>query len=144
MLHVPYKGIPQAIADTMAGEVQLTYAVMPAALPHVQSGRLRALGVSGPKRSPSLPDVPSISEAVPGYATLGWYSVVAPIGTPNAILDKVSAEIVKAVKEPEFLALLRTIGTDVVGGGRAELDAFRRDQRKQISELVKAAGVDVK
>ena len=144
MLHVPYKGIPQAIADTMAGEVQLTYAVMPAGLPHVQSGRLRALGVSSPKRSASLPDVPSISETVPGYATLGWYSIVAPVGTPSAILDKVSAEIVKAVKEPEFGALLRTIGTDVVGGGRAELDAFRRDQRKQISELVKAAGVDVK
>ena len=74
---------------------------------------------------------------------LGWYSIVAPTGTPKAILDKVSAEIVKAVKEPEFGARLRTIGTDVVGGGRAELDAFRLDQRKRISELVKAAGVKI-
>jgi tripartite-type tricarboxylate transporter receptor subunit TctC len=144
MLHVPYKGIPQAIADTMAGEVQLTYAVMPAALPHVQSGRLRALGVTGPKRSVSLPEVPSISELVPGYGMWGWYSIVAPDGTPRGILDKASAEIVAAVKEPEFGAKLRTIGTDVVGGGRGELDAFRASERKRITELVKAAGVEIR
>jgi tripartite-type tricarboxylate transporter receptor subunit TctC len=140
MLHVPYKGIPQAILDTIAGEVQLTYAVAPAALPALQGNRLRALGVTSPKRSASLPDVPSISEFVPGYDMLGWYSIVAPVGTPPAILAKVSAELVKAVKEPEFDARLRTIGTDVVGGGRAELDAWRKGQRKKITELVKASG----
>jgi tripartite-type tricarboxylate transporter receptor subunit TctC len=144
MLHVPYKGVPQAIADTMAKEVHLTYAVVPAALPALQGGRLRALGVTSPKRSASLPDVPSISETVPGYDMLGWYSIVAPTGTPNAILDKVSAELVKAVKEPEFGEQLRTLGTDTVGGSRAELDAFRQAQRKKITELVKASGVDVK
>ena len=144
MLHVPYKGIPQAIADTMANEVQLTYAVLPAALPQIQSGRLRALGVTTPKRSASLPDVPAIAEVVPGYGMWGWYSIVAPRGTPNAIVEKVSAEVVKAVKEPEFNAQMRTIGTDVVGGGRAELDAFRASERKRITELVKAAGVEIK
>ena len=144
MLHVPYKGIPQAIADTMANEVQLTYAVLPAALPQTQAGRLRALGVTTPKRSASLPDVPAIAEVVPGYAMWGWYSLVAPTGTPNAIVDKVSAEIVRAVKEPEFGAQMRTIGTDVVGGGRAELDAFRASERKRITELVKAAGVEIR
>jgi tripartite-type tricarboxylate transporter receptor subunit TctC len=144
MLHVPYKGIPQAILDTIAGEVQLTYAVMPAALPQIQSGRLRALGVTSPKRSASLPDVPSISEVVPGYAMIGWYSVVAPTGTPAAVLAKASAEVVKTVREPEFGEQLRVLGTDVVGGTRAELDAFRRSERKRISELVKASGVDIK
>jgi tripartite-type tricarboxylate transporter receptor subunit TctC len=144
MLHVPYKGIPQAILDTIAGEVQLTYAVMPAALPQIQSGRLRALGVTSPKRSASLPDVPSISEVVPGYAMIGWYSLVAPTGTPAAVLAKASAEVVKAVKEPEFGEQLRILGTDVVGGTRADLDAFRRSERKRISELVKAADVDIK
>jgi tripartite-type tricarboxylate transporter receptor subunit TctC len=144
MLHVPYKGIPQAIADTMAGEVQLTYAVLPAALPQIQSGRLRALGVTSPKRSVSLPDVPAISEVVPGYAMIGWYSVVAPTGTPVAVLSKVSGEVVKTVKEPEFGEQLRVLGTDVVGGTRADLDAFRRSERKRISELVKAADVDIK
>jgi len=144
MLHVPYKGIPQAILDTIAGEVQLTYAVVPAALPQIQSGRLRALGVTSPKRSPSLPDVPSISEVVPGYAMIGWYSLVAPTGTPVAVLAKASAEVVKTVKEPEFGEQLRILGTDVVGGARADLDAFRRNERKRITELVKASGVEIK
>jgi tripartite-type tricarboxylate transporter receptor subunit TctC len=141
---VPYKGIPQAILDTIAGEVQLTYAVLPAALPQIQSGRLRPLGVTSPKRSQSLPDVPAISEVVPGYAMIGWYSLVAPTGTPVAVLSKVSGEVVKTVKEPEFGEQLRVLGTDVVGGTRADLDAFRRSERKRISELVKASGVDIR
>ena len=144
MLHVPYKGIAQAIGDTIAREVHLTYAVLPAALPHIQGGRLRALGVTSRKRAPLIPDIPSISEVVPGYETLGWYSLVAPAGTPASILDKVSAEVVRAVKEPEFGEQLKGLGTETVGSTRAELDAFRRDQRKKIAELVKAAGVDAK
>jgi tripartite-type tricarboxylate transporter receptor subunit TctC len=144
MLHVPYKGIPQALADTLAGDTQLTYAVYPAARPHIDSGRLRALGVTTPRRSPSLPDVPAIAEAVPGYAMFGWYSLVAPIGTPDAVLQKASAEVIKAVKEPDFGEKLKTQGIEVVGGGRKELDAFRRDERRRISELVKASGVDLK
>ncbi len=144
MLHVPYKGIAQAIVDTLAGEMQLTYAVLPAARPHIESGRLRALGVTTPKRAATLPDVPSISEVVPGYAMFGWYSLVAPAGTPAAILARASAEVVKLVKEPEFGEQLKGLGLNLVGGGRAELDEFRRDERKRISELVKAAGVEVK
>src|SRR5262245_24886345 len=144
MLHVPYKGIAQALADTLAGETQLTYAVYPAARPHIDSGRLRALGVTTPKRSPSLPDVPAIAEAVPGYAMFGWYSLVAPIGTPNAVLDQVSREVTRAVKEPDFGEKLKTQGIEVVGGGRKELDAFRAEERRRITELVKASGVDLK
>ena len=144
MLHVPYKGVPQALADTLAREVHLTYAVVPAALPMVQSGRLRALGVTSRNRSASLPDVPSISESVPGYDMFGWYSIVAPSGVPAPILDKVSAEMVKAAKEPEFAEQLKGLGIELVGSTRAELDAFRRDQTKKISELVKASGVDLK
>ena len=144
MLHVPYKGVPQALADTMAREVHLTYAVVAAALPMIQSGRLRPLGVTSKKRSAMLPDVPSISETVPGYDMFGWYSLVAPMGTPSAILDRVNAEVVKAVKEPEFGEQLKGIGIELVGSSRAELDTFRREQTKRISELVKASGVDLK
>ena len=144
MLHVPYTGIAQAIADTIAGEVQLTYAVLPAALPHIQGGRLRALGVTTPKRSALIPDVPSISEAVPGYAMYGWYSLVAPTGTPNAILNKVSAEVVQAVKEPAFGERLKSLGVDTVGSTRAELDTWRQNETKRISELVKVSGAKQK
>jgi tripartite-type tricarboxylate transporter receptor subunit TctC len=144
MLHVPYKGVAQAIADTMAKEVHLTYAVLPAARPHIESGRLRALGVTSPKRSPSLPDVPAISEVVPGYQMFGWYSIVAPKGTSEPILAKASAEIVKIVKEPAFGEKLKTLGIEVVGGSRKELDEFRRNERKRITELVKSSGVEAK
>jgi len=144
MLHVPYKGVAQAIADTLSNEVQLTYAVMPAARPHIESGRLRAVGVTSPKRSPLFPDVPSISEFVPGYSMLGWYSLVAPTGTPDAILEKTSLEVVKAAKDPAFGERLKFLGTEIIAGGRAELDTFRREQRKLIGDLVKSTGVSIK
>ena len=144
MLHVPYKGVAQALADTLAREVHLTYAVVAAALPTIQPGRLRALGVTSRKRSAMLPDVPSISETVPGYEMFGWYSLVAPAGTPQEVLAKVSAEVVKAVREPEFAEQLKGLGIELVGSTRPELDEFRRDQTKRIGELVKASGVTLK
>ena len=145
MLHVPYKGVPQAIADTMAKEVHLTYAVLPAVQPMIQAGRVRPLGVTTPKRAALLPDVPAIGEVVPGYQMFGWYSLVAPTGTPTAILDKINAESVKAIKDPELTQQLKTLGVEIAAGSRADLDAFRRDERKRISELVKAlGGVDLK
>lgn len=144
MLHVPYKGVPQAITDTLANEVQITYAVLPAAYPHIQGGRLRALGVTTAKRAPLIPDVPAIGEAVPGYAMNAWYSVVAPTGTPAAILNQVSAEMAKAVKEPAFGERLKSSGVSIVGSDRAGLDAWRRDENKRIVELVKISGAKAK
>jgi tripartite-type tricarboxylate transporter receptor subunit TctC len=144
MLHVPYKGVPQALADTMAKEVHLTYGVVPAVISAIQAGRVRALGVTSPKRNGLLPDVPSISEALPGYQTLGWYSVTSPVGTPESVLATASAAVQKACKEPQFGEQLKGLGLDMACTTRAELDAFRRQQRKQIHEVVKMAGVDAK
>jgi tripartite-type tricarboxylate transporter receptor subunit TctC len=144
MLHVPYKGVAQALADTAAKEVHLTYAVISAAMPMITPGRVRALGVTSKKRSAMLPDVPSVSETVPGYDLFGWYSLVAPTGTPVAILDKASAEMVKAVKDPEFGEQLKVLGIEIIGSTRAELDSFRREQTKRIQGLVKTAGTDLK
>jgi len=141
MLHVPYKGIAQAIADTLAQEVQLTYAVMPAAIPHLQSKRLHPLGVTTKYRSELFPDIPSISETLPGYETMGWYSIVAPKGTPEPILNLVSAEILKATNDPAFKATLTKLGSVVAGSDRAGLDAHRSSQSKIIAELVKVSGV---
>jgi tripartite-type tricarboxylate transporter receptor subunit TctC len=140
MLHVPYKGVPQAIADAMANEVQLTYAVVPAAMPHVQSGRLRALGVTTPTRAPLLPDVPSISEMVPGYAMYGWYSIVAPTGTPAAVLNQASSEMVRVMKEPAFGERLKALGVDLVAGDRQTLDKWRAEELQRIRAVVKMAG----
>ncbi len=144
MLHVPYKGVPQAITDTLANEVQITYAVLPAAFPHIQGGRLRPLGVTTAKRAALIPDVPAIGEIVPGYAMNAWYSVVAPTRTPVAIMNKVSAEMAKAVKEPAFGERLKSSGIDIVGSDRAGLDAWRRDENKRISELVRISGAKEK
>lgn len=140
MLHVPYKGVPQSIADTLANEVQVTYAVLPAAYPHIQGGRLRALGVTTAKRATLIPDVPAIGEVVPGYAMNAWYSVVARTGTPAAIMNGISAEMAKAVKEPAFGEKLKSLGIDIVGSDRADLDAWRSEENKRISELVKISG----
>jgi tripartite-type tricarboxylate transporter receptor subunit TctC len=143
MLHVPYKGVAQALLDTIANEIQMQFAVYPAAWPQVSSGRLRALGVSTAKRAPGLPNVPAIVETVPGYVNFGWYSIVAPKGTPRAVLAKASAEIVKAAREPAFGERLKVLGIEIIGGGRKELDDFRRSERKRLTELVKATGISI-
>ena len=144
MLHVPYKGIAQAVSDVAAREIHAAFAVVPAAMPMVQGGRVRALAVSTRKRAPLLPDVPSIAESVPGFETFGWYALVAPAGTPAAVLEKISAEVVKSVKEPEFGELLKVLGIETVGGTPAELDAFRRAESKRMGDIVKSANLDVK
>jgi tripartite-type tricarboxylate transporter receptor subunit TctC len=110
----------------------------------IQSGRVRPLGVTTPKRAAMLPDVPAIGETVKGYQMFGWYSLVAPTGTPAAILEKANAASVAAVKEPEFTQQLKMLGIDVVASSRAGLDTFRREERKRITELVKGTDIDVK
>lgn len=144
MQHVPYKGVAQALLDTMANEIQMQFAVYPAAYPHVSSGRLRGLGVSTTKRAPGLPDLPVIADTVPGYVNFGWYSVVAPKGTPPAVVTKASAEIVKAARAPAFGERLRVLGIEIIAGGRRELDDFRAKERKRLTEIVKASGISIK
>lgn len=143
-LHVPYKGIPQAVADVVAREVHFANPVLPVALPFVQSGRLRALGVTTRKRAALLPDIPPVADTLPGFENFGWYALVLPMGTPQDVLAKVSAEVVKAVKEPQFSEQLKSLGLDLVGTSRAEFDAFRRNETKRLGDIVKASGVDLK
>lgn len=140
ILHVPYKAITQAMIDVIGNEIQLCFAVFPVAKPHADTGRLRALGVTTAKRAPGLPDVPAIGETVPGYDTFGWYSVVAPRGTPEAVLAKASAEVVKGIQQPVFGEKLKFQGIEITAGGRKELDQFRAIERKRFIELVKATG----
>jgi tripartite-type tricarboxylate transporter receptor subunit TctC len=143
MLHVPYKGVAGALIDTIANEIQMQFAVYPAAWPHVSSGRLRAIGVGTAKRAPGLPNVPTVGETVPGYVNFGWYSIIAPKGTPRAVLEKASAEIVKAAREPAFGERLKTLGIEIIAGGRKELDDFRAAERKRVTEIVKISGISI-
>jgi tripartite-type tricarboxylate transporter receptor subunit TctC len=143
-LHVPYKGIPQALADVVAREVHFATPVLAVALPLVQSGRLRALGITTRKRAALLPEVPAVADTLPGFENFGWYALVVPTGTPQDVLAKVSAEVVKAVKEPQFAEQLKSLGIDLVGNSRAEFDTFRRNETKRVGDIVKASGVDLK
>ncbi len=143
MLHVPYKGVAPALLDTIANEIQMQFAVYPAGKPHIDSGRLRGLGISTAKRAPGLPNIPPIAETVPGYVTFGWYAMVAPKGTPEAVLAKASTEIVKAAREPAFGERLKVLGIEIIGGGRKELDDFRAAERKRLTDLVKATGISI-
>jgi tripartite-type tricarboxylate transporter receptor subunit TctC len=144
MLHVPYKGVAPALIDAIANEIQMQFAVYPAGKPHVDSGKLRGLGVSSAKRAPGLPNLPPIAETVPGFVTFGWYSIVAPKGTPEAVLAKAEVELVQAARAPAFGERLRTLGIEIIAGGRKELDKFRAEERKRLSQLVKETGISIK
>lgn len=111
MTHIPYKADSQALPDLLAGNVQLMFMFQTSALPQVKGGRLRALAVSTPTRSPAAPELPTVAEAgVPGYDFNGWFGLFAPAGTPKAVVDKLNAAAVKAVQSPELKAKLIEAG----------------------------------
>jgi tripartite-type tricarboxylate transporter receptor subunit TctC len=111
MTHIPYKADSQALPDLLAGNVQLMFMFQTSALPQVKAGKLRALAVSTPTRSPAAPELPTVAEAgVPGYDFNGWFGLFAPAGTPKAVVDKLNAAAVKAVQSPELKAKLIEAG----------------------------------
>lgn len=117
IIHVPYKGAGPALIDVMAGQVHLTFASVISSLPHVRSGRLRALAVTGARRSSVLPDLPTVSEAgINGYSTTTWYGVLAPAATDAKIIGKLNADIKKALASPEVHKRFLSDGADAVGG----------------------------
>jgi tripartite-type tricarboxylate transporter receptor subunit TctC len=140
MLHVPYKGVTPALTDTVAGQVQMVISVIPAILSTMKAGRVRALGVTSAKRTPLVPDLPTIAESVPGYEFIGWYGLAAPARTPAAVLSKLNAEVVKALKAPEFQERFATLGAEPLGSTQQELAVFIREQTEKMRAAVKASG----
>ena len=112
-VQVPYKGSAPGVTDLLAGNVQFMFNALPSMLQHVKAGKLRALGVSGAKRAPQLPDVPTIKETVPGYEVTTWYSFVAPAGTPKAVVDRLNREISAIMVKPDVAKQLHEHGLDV-------------------------------
>ena len=144
LTHVPYKGAPQAVTDLIGGSVNLMFNSIPPALQHIKAGRLRMLGVSSAKRSPQLPDVPTISEAgVAGYESITWFGLLAPAKTPPAIIARLHTELVKVVRAPEMRAQLEIQGYDPVGGSAAEFTAFIRAESEKYKKVVKLSGAKV-
>jgi len=141
VLHVPYKGVTPAMVDTVSGQVQFVISVIPAVLPTIRSGKLRALGITSAKRSTLAPDLPTIAETVPGYEFIGWYSLMAPAKTPQAIVAKLNQELVKVLKTPEFQERLSALGAEPMSSTPKEMGAYLVAQQEKMRKAVKEAGV---
>jgi tripartite-type tricarboxylate transporter receptor subunit TctC len=143
--HVPYKGAAPAVADTMGGHVHMTFAPVAAAVPPVEAGKLRALGISSLKRSRTLPNVPTIDEAgVKGYEAGGWNAMLAPANTPRDIVLKVNQAVRAALDSPRVQDLLAKSGTEAVPGTPEEFDRFLKSEVEKWGKVVRAAGLHLK
>jgi tripartite-type tricarboxylate transporter receptor subunit TctC len=142
MVHVPYKGIAPALTDLLGGEVQLMFGTVVALVPHIQSGKLRALAVTGKKRSALLPDVPTLRESgLPEYEAGSWYGIEAPAGTPRPIIEQLNAVIVKALRQPDVAKRLATEGAEVIGSTPEEFGAHIKAELERVAKIVRAAGI---
>jgi tripartite-type tricarboxylate transporter receptor subunit TctC len=142
MVHVPYRGSTPALVDLLAGQVQLMFDVTPSSLPHVKAGRLRPLGVTSPTRLDALPDVPPVSDFLPGYQAAGWIGFGAPRGTPPAIIEKLSKEINAAVADPQIKARLADLGgTTLPTGSPGEFGAYIAAETEKWAKVVQFAGI---
>ena len=144
MVHVPYKGIAPAMTDLMGGEVQLMFGTVVALVPHIQAGKLRALAVTGKKRSALLPEIPTLRESgLPEYEAGSWYGIEAPAGTPRPIIDQLNAAMVKALKQPEVARRLALDGAEVIGSTPEEFGAHIKAELERVGHVVRAAGIQI-
>jgi tripartite-type tricarboxylate transporter receptor subunit TctC len=142
IMHVPYKGGGPALVDTMAGQVQMSFPVLSAALPQVQAGKLRALAVTGPRRSPLMPDVPTMAEAgLPNYVFETWFIVSAPAGTPKDVLARLNQTLNAALAQPELKARLIKEGFEPLTMSPAQADAMLRKEMVRWAAQIKQAGI---
>ncbi len=143
--HIPYKGAPQAITDLIGGSgVSLMFNSIPPVLQHIKAGRLRMLGVSSAKRSPQLPEVPTVAESgVPGYESVTWFGLLAPAKTSATIVRRLNELLVNVVRAPELKAQFESQGYDPVGSSAAEFTTFIRGEAEKYSRVVKSSGAKV-
>lgn len=142
MTHVPYKGGGPSVIALIAGEIQVGFNTAPVAVPQIKGGKIRALAVTSAKRNPALPDVPSVAEAgVPGYDMILWYGAVAPAGTPPVAVNRLNAEINKAIKQPDVQQRLASLGADPLGGSAAEFGRYIKSEIAKYTKVVREAGL---
>ncbi len=144
IVHVPYKGAPQAVTDVLAGHMNMMFNSVSPIVGHIKSGKIRVLGIASLQRSPQLPDVPTINESgVPGFEAVNWFGMFAPAKTPKAIITRVNAAVVKAVKTPELQAQFISLGADPVGSSVEEFAAFVRRDLEKYARIVKISGAKI-
>ena len=143
-VHVPYKGTAPSITDLVGGRVSVTAASAISTMQHVRAGRLRALAVCAAKRSPSVPELPTIAEAaIPGYAVDQWYALLAPAGTPRDVVTKLYGEVAKMVADPPTRDRLLSMGLDPVGSAPDEFATYLKAETTKWGELIREAGIKV-
>ncbi len=142
MVHVPYKGAAPAVVDLLGGQIQLMFAPIATALPHIKSGKLRALGVTTLRRSSVMPDVPTIAESgLPGYDQTVWNGLAGPANMPPAVVAKLHAAVVKAVGSQELRANFASVGSDALSDTPAEFTAFVAEEITKWAKLVRDVGL---
>jgi tripartite-type tricarboxylate transporter receptor subunit TctC len=141
LTHVPYKGESAALTDLMGGQIQMVAANLGAAINLVKEGKIRALAVTSPERSPQLPDVPSASEFVPGFKSTGWFGLLAPAGTPREVIDKVQRDSAKALASDDFRARLAQLGMAPVANTPAEFAAAMREEGARWGKVISERGL---
>ncbi len=143
IVHVPYKGAGPAMPDLIAGQVQLSFITYTAAGPHIKTGRLRALGVTTAKRSPTLPDLPAIGETVAGYDSAVWYGFAAPAGTPPEIVSKLNTEVLRVLAAPDFRSRITLEAVSPIGSTPEEFGSFMKSEIVRWAKVVRDSGAKV-
>jgi tripartite-type tricarboxylate transporter receptor subunit TctC len=144
LVHVPYKGSPQAMTDLLAGRVQLMFAPASTALPHIKAGTLRALASSGAQRAGAAPDLPTIAESgLPGFDTSLWFGLLAPVATPREIVDRLNREVARVLAEPAVRSQFAAQGIDVMSGTPEQFAAHIREETAKWARVVQASGAKI-
>jgi tripartite-type tricarboxylate transporter receptor subunit TctC len=144
MVHVPYKGGPPALTGLIAGETQVMFETGPGALPHVRTGKLKAIAVGGSTRSSGAPEVPTVAESgLPGFEAVAWICMAAPAGTPQAIVNKLRGDIVKVLAMPDVKERFIALGADPVGNTPEEFSAYLKAEIAKWGKVVRESGAKV-
>ena len=141
MVHVAYKGSAPSLTDLLGGQVQVSFATMPASIEFIRTGRLRALAVTTATRSPALPEVPTVGEFVPGYEVSTWYGVCARMGTPAAVIDKINKEINAGLADPTMKARLADLGGITIAGSPDDFGKLIADETEKWGKVIRAANI---
>jgi len=140
MQHIPYKGSGQATTALLGGEIDLLFSTMPPAVPHVKAGKMRALAVTTLKRSPVLPDVPTMNDTVKGFESDNWYGMFFPMGTSRDIITRYHGEMMKVLKDPDVRTLMERDGSEPLGSTPEEFGAYFRREVEKYAKVIKASG----
>lgn len=143
MLHVPYKGAGPALVDLMAGSVHVLFDNLPSSAGHIKGGRLRALAVTSAQREPSMPDIPTVAETVPGYEATAWFGIGVPKGTPRDVIDKLNAEVNRALADPAMQKKLADLGGKPIAGTPEDFGRVIAAETAKWAKVVESSGAKV-